>query len=238
MAENSVAAEKKEIWKMFDTLSSSYDMMNRVMTGGLDIIWRSRAANFIPKDVSVRLLDVATGTGDQLIAACKKRPAIVKAIGIDMAQEMLNIGEKKREKLLFKEKIHFQRASALDLPFAAGVFDAITLSFGVRNVTSVEKCCLEMARVLKKGGVAIILETSKPKNFILAAGHRFYMRQVMPKIGSLFTKKGDSYRYLSQSSEAFPCGEKFCTLMRENGFKEVKAYPQFGGAVTIYVGTT
>ncbi|MES2200257.1 MAG: bifunctional demethylmenaquinone methyltransferase/2-methoxy-6-polyprenyl-1,4-benzoquinol methylase UbiE [Chlamydiota bacterium] len=234
MSDLPVEPSRTEIWKMFDTLSQTYDKTNRWMTFGLDLYWRKKMGSFLPGKNNISLLDCATGTADQIISLVKYSPKIEEAIGIDLSEEMLEIGKNKVKKTLFAKKIHLQTASALDLPFPENRFDCVTLSFGIRNVTDVSSCLQEILRVLKPDGRALILETSLPKTKILRLFHVFYIRKVLPIIGGLISKKKQAYQYLNKTAETFPHGEDFCVLLEKAGFTKVSCHPMTFGAVSIY----
>lgn len=227
---------KSESWKMFNAISPTYDRVNRIMTGGLDLLWRKKVAKLVPKTENLSVLDLATGTCDQLLALFTHAKNIKKAIGLDLAQQMLNIGRQKLDKTAFANQVELIHGSACELPFAQELFDCITISFGIRNVPDLDKCFQEMIRTLKKGGRAIILETSMPQNSLLKALYLLYFRHILPKIGGLLSKNYAAYCYLNQTSEAFPCGSHFCKIMEKNGFVNVKALAQLGGLTTIYIG--
>ncbi len=224
------------IWKMFDQISPTYDKANRVMTLGLDQVWRRKMAYFLPDKQGQVLLDCATGTADQLISFMEGSDKVGQAIGIDLAQEMLAVGKKKMESKPYGNAISFQVASALDLPFEDAMFDCVAISFGIRNVTDVRKALSEFYRVLQKKGRVLILEGTVPKNFFLKKVHLFYLRNILPRVGGTISNNLDAYRYLNETIETFPSGEKFCKFLRAAGFKSVKAHPLTGGIATIYVG--
>lgn len=226
---------KENIYRMFDQISPTYDLVNRVMTFNLDQTWRRKMARFLPDVEKMALLDCATGTADQLICLMEKTDRIERAIGIDLAEEMVSIGKKKVCDKPYADKVSFQIASALELPFEDGTFDCVTISFGIRNVTDVKGALTEFRRVLKPSGRLLILEGSLPKNRVLRRLHLFYLRHIMPRVGGFISKKPLAYRYLNETIETFPCGEAFCDLMREAGFKAA-AHPLMGGIATIYVG--
>lgn len=228
---------RNEIWKMFDTLSQTYDKTNRYMTFGLDLYWRKKMGSFLPLKDTISLLDCATGTADQVLSLVKHCPKIEEAIGIDLSEEMLEVGRKKIEKASLTKKIHLQTASALDLPFPENRFDCITLSFGIRNVTDVSSCLEEIFRVLKPEGKALILETSLPKIKILRFCHVLYIRKILPIIGGFISKKKQAYQYLNKTAESFPHGEEFCDLLKKAGFTKVSCHPMTFGAVSIYQAT-
>lgn len=225
-----------EIWKMFDKISPTYDIVNRFMTFGLDRLWRKKMALFLPKKEQLTLLDCATGTADQLLSFMRHCKNISSAIGIDLSQEMLRIASKKIQKSGLSSCISLQEASLLDLPFADGYFDCVSISFGIRNVEDVQKALQECFRVLKPLGRLLILEGAVPNNYLLKIGHRFYLRYLLPSLGGLISRQPQAYRYLHDTISSFPCGEKFCAYLREVGFMSVKATALTGGAVLIYQG--
>ncbi|MBS0626599.1 MAG: bifunctional demethylmenaquinone methyltransferase/2-methoxy-6-polyprenyl-1,4-benzoquinol methylase UbiE, partial [Verrucomicrobia bacterium] len=210
-----------EIWKMFDTLSATYDKTNRWMTFGLDLYWRKKMSSYLPSLDKISLLDCATGTADQIISLVKHSSKIEEAIGIDLSEEMINIGRQKVQKTPFAKKISLEIASALEIPFPEKRFDCVTLSFGIRNVTDVSLSLGELLRVLKPGGKALILETSLPRCRILRFFHVLYIRKILPIIGGLISKKKHAYQYLNQTAETFPHGKDFCSLLEKAGFTKV-----------------
>ncbi len=227
---------RKEVWKMFDSISTTYDMVNRILSFGIDKIWRKVLASKIPKKKSIHVLDCATGTGDQIFSLFQKRPSLGTAVGIDLSHEMLEIAKKKAKKSSYGAHITFQEASVLSIPYSANTFDATTISFGIRNVVDVQGALQEMHRVLAPQGKALILEFSKPKNWILRFFHSLYLKNILPFVGGIFSSNKEAYVYLQKTIDTFPCGEAFCRIMKEAGFFEVKAYPLTGGIVTLYEG--
>jgi demethylmenaquinone methyltransferase/2-methoxy-6-polyprenyl-1,4-benzoquinol methylase len=225
---------REDVWKMFDQISPTYDKVNRAMTAGLDVIWRKKMGSFLPKGKDLYVLDCATGTGDQLISLMDNYPHITKAAGIDLSEQMLEIGRKKISHLLYKEKVTLLNASALDIPFPDDTFDCVTMSFGIRNVTSPSVCLQEIYRVLKPGGRVLILESSVPETPVIKQLHLLYLRKVLPRIGGWLSCKKDAYVYLNQTIETFPYGKAFCHLLEINRFCSAKMLPLMLGAVTIY----
>lgn len=227
---------RKEIWKMFDQISPTYDLVNRAITFGIDRRWRKRLANYLPEKNQITLLDCATGTADQILTLLEVAPQISSAVGIDLAQSMLEIGKKKVENSKFAAKVKLQVASVLEIPFPSNSFDCVTISFGVRNLADVSLGLQEMYRVLGDTGRLLVLESSLPKNALLRKGHLFYLRHLLPHIGSLFAKQKLPYVYLNETIETFPYGQAFCNLLKDAGFTNVSAHPFLGGAVTLYRG--
>jgi demethylmenaquinone methyltransferase/2-methoxy-6-polyprenyl-1,4-benzoquinol methylase len=227
---------RKEIWKMFDEISPTYDCVNRVMTFGMDQLWRRRLCTYLPHREQMQVLDCATGTGDQLVAMLEKNGSIASVIGVDLSVAMVDIAKQKISRKPFADKAAFQVANALELPFPDHSFDCVTISFGIRNVTDVMAAFKEFRRVLRPQGRMLILEGTVPKKKWLRSMHLFYLRHFLPRIGGVISKNIDAYRYLNKTIETFPQGERFCGLMRAAGFVDVQEHPQFGGIVTVYQG--
>ncbi len=234
MTQQIAAPSRNEIWKMFDKISSTYDKTNRFMTMGLDLYWRKKVSTFLPDGEKLNILDCATGTADQIISLMQHSSRIESATGIDLSEEMVAIGKEKLKRLPFAEQTELQIASALELPFEDDSFNCVTMSFGVRNVTSVDTCLNEIFRVLKPGGRMLILETSIPKAPLIKALHLFYLRKVLPLIGGWISKQKNAYQYLNKTTETFPSGKMFCDLIQTTGFAEVKCHPLTFGSVSIY----
>jgi demethylmenaquinone methyltransferase/2-methoxy-6-polyprenyl-1,4-benzoquinol methylase len=227
---------RREIWKMFDQISPTYDSANRVLSFGLDQIWRKKLCSFLPTSSGMRILDCATGTGDQIIALMQKRPDTSEVIGIDLAEAMLTIGKKKMAQKPFGNKVELRVASALDIPYPDNCFDCVTISFGIRNVTDIMAAFKEFRRVLKPGGRLLILEGTIPKAQWLRSLHLFYLRYLLPSIGGLISRNFKAYRYLNQTIESFPQGEKLNGKLRAAGFIQVQSNPILGGITTVYQG--
>lgn len=226
---------QKESWKMFDQIASTYDKLNHILSLNMDLVWRKKLTHYLPKNMPLYLLDLATGTGDQLFTILKERPQTQKIIGLDLSQEMLKIAKKKQVQSLHKNQIEFIHADAIQIPFQDNTFDAVTFSFGIRNVADPLASLSEIWRVLKPKGKALILEFSIPSPpfsyFYLA-----YLRYILPSIGALFSKQKDAYLYLNKTIETFPSGSVFCSLMQQSGFDTVFKKSMAFGAVTLYVG--
>lgn len=227
---------RSEVWKMFDQISPTYDVVNRVFTFGLDQIWRKKVCALLPSKKEMLVLDCATGTGDQMIALMEKRPDIARIVGIDLAEAMIEIGRAKIAKKPYGDKISFQAASALNIPYPDNHFDCVTIAFGIRNVTDIMAAFKEFRRVLKPGGRVLILEGTIPSNKWLRTAHLFYIRHFLPKIGGLISRNFHAYRYLNKTIETFPQGEMFAGKMRAAGFIDVRCNPILGGVTTVYQG--
>lgn len=227
---------RTNVWKMFNTLANSYDRVNRVMTLGIDQRWRSFLSEHLPKKDTLKLLDCATGTADQILTLLSKVPQITEAVGIDLAEEMLAIGRTKVQEQGFASKVTLIKGDVLQLPFSESSFDCVTIAFGIRNFTDPLGGLKEMCRVLHPGGRLMILECSLPEKPLLRSLHLAYLRHVLPKIGALFSGKGEAYVYLNKTIETFPHGQQFLDLMEQASLKNLKALPLMGGVVTLYLG--
>jgi demethylmenaquinone methyltransferase/2-methoxy-6-polyprenyl-1,4-benzoquinol methylase len=221
---------REDVWKMFDKLSPTYDQINRLVSFGMDLRWRKKVAKFLPPQKNLKILDLATGTGDQALALIKSSASIQSITGIDLSSEMLEIAKRK-----IPSKMEFIRADAEKLPFKAMSFDAATFSFGIRNVSDPLRALKEIHRILKPKGRSLVLEFSLPpkpiRGFFL-----FYLRHILPRIAGFISKNYQAYRYLNQTIEHFPSGKEFCLLMKEAGFLRLREIPMNLGSVTLYVG--
>ncbi len=228
--------QKHDIWKVFDEISPTYDFLNHLLSFGLDIHWRQKLKEFFPLGRNLQILDLATGTADVLISLCADNPRVDKAFGIDLADKMLSLGREKIAQRHLEDKISLQTADAHQLPFGENIFDCVTIAFGIRNMEDPSRVFTETRRVLKKEGRALILEFSLPKNKMWRLFYLFYLRKIVPFLGLIFSRHAQAYRYLNESVEDFPCGEKFRALMEQTGFKKTAFYPLMGGVATIYAG--
>lgn len=224
------------MWRMFDAIAPRYDLLNRMLSLRQDVRWRRRMAGLLPERHGLRLLDLATGTADQIISILDHSDRVDRAVGADMAERMLEVGRQKIAARGWSGRVTLQSGDAVALPFGDGEFDAVTISFGIRNVGDVPRALREMHRVLRPGGRALILEFSLPEAPILAPLYLVYLRHVLPRLGALLSGNGEAYRYLNQTIEKFPYGRAFAQLMKVAGFTEVRYHPQCLGVATIYQG--
>ncbi len=228
--------EKKEVWKMFDKIAGRYDLLNRVLSMRQDVAWRKKLLNLLPQKKDLYLLDIATGTADQIVHLLEETDQIGKAIGIDMSENMLAVGRKKISNLNLDTQVALRVGDATHIPFKNDEFDVTTMSFGIRNVINVEGALKEIHRVLKPKGVSLILEFSLPKSAFIKKPYLFYFRNVLPKIGGLLSGDSSAYKYLNETVEEFPYGQDFLNLMTKSGFKNVTQLPLTFGIATIYRG--
>ncbi len=222
--------KKNESWKMFNRIARRYDLLNRLLSGRRDVVWRKKCAQQLETDRPITVVDLATGTGDLLRQLLRDRPNIQMAIGLDPAIDMLKIGRGKLRHLggLMlhgdAQKISLKNESA----------DYITMAFGIRNVPDIDAVFAEMYRVLKYGGRILILEFSLPHNDVIRAVYLLYFRFVLPFIGGLISGDRTAYTYLNQTVEDFPYGEAFCKRLEYAGLKDVKATSLTFGIATLY----
>ncbi len=208
--------------------------MNHFFSVGIDKKWRKKAIKELALDEPKSILDVATGTGDFAFEAMRLKPT--KMVGIDISDGMLNVGREKIKKRKLTDKMEFLNADSEDLPFDDNHFDAVTVSFGVRNFQNLLKGLKEINRVLKTDGKVVILEFSKPRRFPLKQAYFLYFKFIMPVVGKLVSKDKSAYAYLPQSVMAFPEGKEFEAIMDKAGFKTIKTQPVTGGIASIYTG--
>lgn len=233
---DSSEGKKRQVEQMFDTISEEYDGLNRVISLGSDVAWRKKVIKLVSDKNVNSVLDIATGTGDLAIQFAEKTDA-KRIVGLDLSDGMLKVARKKVAGKPFADKIEFVQGDSEALPFDDNSFDAITVSFGIRNFENLEKGLSEIRRVLKDGGIFVILETSVPTKFPFKQGYHLYSNNILPLIGRIFSKDKVAYKYLSESASAFPFGEALNNILREIGFKEVKNKPQTFGVATIYTAT-
>lgn len=232
---DSELGKKEQVTKMFDTISTNYDGLNRVISFGIDIKWRKRVVAILKKRNPSSILDIATGTGDLAINLIETGAS--KIIGLDISAGMLAVGQKKVSEKKLDSTIEMIVGDSENLPFEENTFDAVTVAFGVRNFENLEIGLSEIYRVLKTGGSLVILETSVPTKTPFKQGYNFYTKQIMPKIGKIFSKDDAAYEYLSESAAVFPHGIAFNNILAKIGFIDIENKPQTLGVASIYVAT-
>ena len=230
---NSPKGKKEQVEQMFDAIAERYDPMNRLISLGNDRSWRRKAILSLKESNPKKILDVATGTGDFAITAYNLLLP-EKITGIDISEGMLRVGQQKIEKSGLTEHITFQVGDSTNLDFDTQSFDAVTVAFGVRNFENLSKGLCEICRVLKTGGVAVILELSQPQNVFLKFGYKLYTKLVIPVFARFISKDVRAYNYLPQSIEAFPQGKKMEELLYECGFSQIKRKAFSLGACSFY----
>ncbi|MFN4253843.1 MAG: bifunctional demethylmenaquinone methyltransferase/2-methoxy-6-polyprenyl-1,4-benzoquinol methylase UbiE [Saprospiraceae bacterium] len=219
---NAADSKKAQVERMFDNIAPKYDLLNRVLSLGIDVSWRKRAISYLKKEHPKTILDVATGTADVAILTAKTlRPE--RIVGIDIANQMLEIGRDKIAASQLADVISLETGDSENLRFADGSFDAVTVAFGVRNFENLEKGLAEMCRVLRPGGRVVILEFSRPHVFPFKQLYNAYFRYVLPLIGRLTSRDTRAYSYLFESVQTFPEGNQMCEILIKTGYQN----PQF-----------
>jgi demethylmenaquinone methyltransferase / 2-methoxy-6-polyprenyl-1,4-benzoquinol methylase len=225
----------RSIREMFDAVAPRYDLLNRLLSLGIDQRWRAFAVGKLQIPEGGKVLDMATGTGDVALEIASRTPDSVSIVGEDFTQGMLIHGKEKIEKSPYRHRISLVNAPCEAIPHPSGTFDGVTIAFGIRNVVNRLAGLKEMCRVLKPGGRAVILEFSKPRSRVFKALYYFYFRRILPFLGGLLSKRS-AYQYLPDSVLEFPDQESFKALMAEAGFVDLKHYELTFGISTVYVG--
>lgn len=221
---------------MFNRISKRYDFLNRLLSLRQDVRCRKAVVGALPAGEGLRMLDLATGTGDQILHLFESTRRVATATGMDLAEDMMAIGRQKIAAKGLESRVDLRLGDACQIPVPDQAYDFTTISFGIRNVLDVPRALREMHRVVKPGGRVIVLEFSLPTSAILRVPYLIYFRHVLPAIGSLFSGDAHAYRYLNRTVETFPYGEAFCALMREAGLVNVTARPVVLGVATVYAG--
>lgn len=232
---NSSKTKKEQVEEMFDNVASSYDVLNRLLSLRIDTIWRKKAIAYLKPLNPKIVLDVATGTAD-LALEINRQLSPEKIVGLDLSEQMLAVGRIKVAKANLADKIEMVKGDSENLTFNNNYFDAVTVSFGVRNFENLNKGLLEINRVLKVGGKLVVLEFSNPKAFPFKQVFGFYFKYILPTISRLVNKKsGNAYNYLPESVKYFPEGEEFAKHLANCGFNNIIVQPLTFGTCTIYV---
>jgi len=228
-------SKKDQVADMFNNIAGKYDFLNHFLSLGIDKGWRKKAIAEVAKVQPAKILDVATGTGDLAIAAAGLKPQHIT--GIDIAEQMLEVGRKKIAALKLTNIIDLQTGDSEALPFDTNHFDAVMCAYGVRNFEHLEAGLKEMYRVMRTGGKLAILEFSHPKRFPVKQLYRFYFRYILPGLGKIVSKHSRAYTYLPESVMAFPEGKVFCEMLGKCGFKDAKARSLTFGITTLYTAS-
>lgn len=219
---------------MFDAIAPRYDLLNHVLSGGLDLYWRQRAVRALALTGRETVLDLCTGTADLALAIVKRRGAAL-VVGIDFSDAMLRIGRGKVRAAGHDRAIRLVRGDAMRIPAASGSADAVTITFGLRNVEDPSAAIGEMARVLAPAGRLAILEFATPETPVLRQAYLWYFHNVLPRIGRLVSRHPDAYSYLPASVSGFASPSSIRAMLVERGFDEVRAIPLACGTVQLYV---
>ncbi len=226
--------KKEMVREMFNDIAPKYDLLNHVLSMGIDKSWRKKVRKSLEPLKPKKILDIATGTGDLAIELAKLNPELI--IGADIAVDMLKIGEKKVKKKKLDNIIKLETGDAENLRFDTGYFDAVTVAFGVRNYENLLKGLKEMNRVLRPGGKVAILEFSKPSKFPVKNIYNFYFKHILPNIGKTVSKNDEAYTYLPESVQKFPEGRDFMKVMQQAGYVNIEQKRLTFGIATLYTG--
>lgn len=229
------AAKTQQIARMFNSISPKYDLLNHLLSAGVDIYWRKKAISKLKAARPKLILDVATGTGDFAVEALSLQPD--KVIGVDISDGMLDIARQKIREKNLEDRITLMRGDSEKLPFQENMFDAVIVAFGVRNFENLEKGMTDMLRVLKPGGQAVILEFSKPDKFPFSQFYGFYFKYIVPVVGRWVSRDRAAYDYLPESVHAFPRGKTFSDILTRIGFRNASFQRLTFGICSIYTGT-
>ena len=228
--------KKVQVTKMFDKIAPYYDYLNRLLTVGIDTIWRSKAIEVMSTGNPKQILDIATGTADLAIEAAKKlNPDHVT--GMDISKEMLAIGSKKVFNKKLNDIITLEQGDSEFLKYEDNSYDLVSSAFGVRNFQDLKKGLSEMYRVLSPGGQIVVLEFSRPKKFPIKQAFNLYFKNILPLIGKIKSKDDKAYKYLYESVQVFPDYNRFTDILDQIGFKESKWSSLSFGICTIYSAT-
>jgi demethylmenaquinone methyltransferase/2-methoxy-6-polyprenyl-1,4-benzoquinol methylase len=220
---------------MFDAIAPRYDLLNHVLSAGLDQRWRARAVDALALPAGARVLDLCTGTGDLAVMTVRRVPGS-SVIGIDFAGAMLRLGLAKVRSLRLGSAIRLVRGDATQLPLPSASCDATTIGFGIRNVAEPERALAEIARILRPGGRLAILEFGQPRIPGLRTLYAWYFKYLLPMVGRLVSKHNSAYSYLPASVGTFPPPDEFAGRIARNGFSKVEAVPLTLGIVYLYIG--
>ena len=233
--QESKSPKKNQVEKMFDSISFEYDLLNAIMTFNSHKRWKKNILNIAKKLKPKNALDIATGTAD--IAINLGSISNCEVIGVDISEQMLNVGREKITKMKLAKSVRLESGDAENLNFKDNYFDLVTIGFGVRNFQDLDKGLSESLRVLKAKGTLIILETSVPENRIMKLFYSIFTRTYIPIMAMIFSKEKSAYNYLLNSAELFPSGTKFKDILKSVGFSQVKIKPKLFGSSTIYIAT-
>jgi len=221
---------------MFDAIAGRYDVLNHILSAGVDRRWRRLAIRSLGLTGTERLVDVCTGTADLAVAACAAQPGAARVIGVDFARAMLRVGQEKVSRARLGRSIALVRGDATRLPLADRSVDAATVAFGIRNVEDTAAAVVELHRVMVPGGRLAVLEFAVPTLPVVRGFYLWYFEHVLPRVGRFVSRHRAAYSYLPESVAAFRSPEEFVKLLRQAGFGDIRADPLTLGVVMLYTG--
>jgi len=219
--------------EMFDSISKEYDFINNLITFGAHKKWKKQIVKICKKINPKKILDLATGTSDIAIELSSIKEC--KIIGVDPSSKMLEVGQSKIDKKNLNDKILLEKGNAENLKYDDGMFDVVTIGYGVRNFTSLKNSLKEIYRVLKKDGLLIILETSLPSSPLVRVFYNIHTKLYVRIIGMIFSNNSNAYGYLESSAKTFPYGKDFIKILRDVNFINIQSEIKLFGASTIYI---
>lgn len=226
---------KARIEAMFDDIAPRYDLLNRVLSFGIDRFWRRKAVDLLRHEQPARILDIATGTGDLAVEALRLDPK--KIVGVDLSERMLALAREKVARLGESERVEFRQADAARLPYSDRQFHAVFIAFGARNFEDLHRCLVEIRRVLRPGGTLVVLEFGRPIHFPVKQLHSLYTCHVLPRVGGALSHNDDAYRYLPETIATFPYGDAFLEHMHKAGYEGLLCCELTLGIALLYSGT-
>jgi len=231
----SAGYDTKSIGCMFDRIAPTYETLNHILSFGQDFFWRRKLADCVDNETKLKVLDLATGTGDILISVLRRNPKITESVGLDISENMLALCRKKIKRHGFTDRVNLVHAEATNNSLADQTFDLVTMGFGIRNTPDIYKTLKEIHRLLRPGGKVLILEFSMPANPFLKTVYLLYLRRFLPFTGRLLSGDKHAYEYLKTSIINFVRTD-FTSLMEDAGFLHIRSNPLTFGIVNLYQG--
>ncbi|MBR5863857.1 MAG: bifunctional demethylmenaquinone methyltransferase/2-methoxy-6-polyprenyl-1,4-benzoquinol methylase UbiE [Alistipes sp.] len=231
---NTTKSKKEEVRDMFDNIAPTYDKLNHILSFSIDKMWRRRVVRLVRRLKPLRIMDLATGTGDLAIKMAKRIPE-ARIMGVDLSEKMLAVAAEKVRRQGLDDHIALYQGDAEQLDVADGLLDVVTVAFGVRNFGNLEQGLREIWRSLRSGGHIVILEFSTPSNPIVRKLYEFYSNHIMKPVGGMLSKDQKAYDYLPDSIVEFPAPDKFIDLLQSVGFEECRRRSQSCGIAQIYI---
>lgn len=232
---NTEQTKKEEVREMFDRIAPRYDLLNHTLSVSIDRLWRRRVVRIVRRCRPLRILDVATGTGDLAIEMAR-RISGVRVLGVDLSEQMLAVARRKVAARGLDGRVLLDVGDAEHLAVSDHAVDVATVAFGVRNFSDLDTGLRELFRTIKPGGKVVILEFSRPRNALFRLLYEFYTYKILPRVGGLVSRDKRAYEYLPASVGEFPAPAEFLSMMTRAGFHNCRARSQSFGIAQIYIG--